>query len=159
MLTVTVDDGEAGVTLAVDSPQFDATALATWQTIESGAANPASGVNVAVVDVPSPATTLPVLGVIAIVKSTPVPLSVAVRPLYSRLVELTPSVPFWGPVAVGRNVTLTEQLASAAIVVPHAAVLTEYWPVVTKGGIGNGPLARLVSVSVCVAEAPTSRLP
>jgi hypothetical protein len=42
---------------------------------------------------------------------------------------------------------------------PHAAVLTAYWPVVTKAGIGSGPEAKLVKVSVCEAELPTSRLP
>jgi hypothetical protein len=54
---------------------------------------------------------------------------------------------------------LTGQLASGASVLPQAVVLTEYCPVVTKVGTGSGPAARLVSVNVCVAEAPTSRFP
>jgi hypothetical protein len=48
---------------------------------------------------------------------------------------------------VGRNVTLIGHVAPAAIELPHAAVLTEYEPVVTNGGIGNGPDAKLVNVS------------
>jgi hypothetical protein len=38
---------------------------------------------------------------------------------------------------VGRKVTLTGQVEPAAMVLPQAAVLTEYWPVVTKAGIGS----------------------
>lgn len=73
--------------------------------------------------------------------------------------ELTPTVPLWGPVDVGRKVTLTGQVEPAAMVLPQAAVLTEYWPVVTKAGMGSGPEARLVRVRGCEAELPTSRLP
>jgi len=72
---------------------------------------------------------------------------------------LTPTVPFCCPVVVGRKVTVTAQLAIAASVPPQAAVLTAYSPVVVNTGTGSGPVARLVSVSVCLVEAPTSRLP
>jgi hypothetical protein len=81
------------------------------------------------------------------------------RPLYSRLVELTPSVPFCGPVVVGRKLTVTVQCAPAATLAPHADVFTEYCPVVTNGGTGSGPEAVLVNVNVCAAELPTSRFP
>lgn len=61
--------------------------------------------------------------------------------------------------AVGRKVTLMGQVAPAAIVEPHAAVLTAYWPVVIKVGTGSAPEAMLVSVMVCDAELPMSRFP
>ena len=54
---------------------------------------------------------------------------------------------------------MTAQVASAASILPQAAVLAEYWPVVTNTGTGSGPPARLVNVRFCEAEAPTSRLP
>ena len=79
MLTVTVV-AAVGVTTAVDRPQPEAVAPATVHTSETGAANPASGVMVAVVLVPSPATTLPDVGLRLIVKSTPFPVSVALKP-------------------------------------------------------------------------------
>jgi hypothetical protein len=56
-------------------------------------------------------------------------------------------------------VTFTGQVAPAASALPHAAVLTEYSPVVAKVGTGNAPPAIFVNVSDCVAVAPTSRLP
>ena len=89
----------------------------------------------------------------------PLPVIVPARPLYSRLAEFTPSVPFSGPVAVGRKVTVTVQFAPAATVLPHADIFTEYWPVVTNGGTGSGPEATLVNVNVCAEWFPTSRLP
>ena len=54
---------------------------------------------------------------------------------------------------------MTAHVASAASVPLHADVSTEYCPVVTKVGTGNGPAAKLVKVSVCEALAVTSRLP
>src|ERR1035437_7611452 len=164
---------EVGVNEAVAAPQLDATAPPTEHVSVSGAATPANGVSVAVVLVPSPAITVPDGGLMMIVKSMPLPVIVTFKPLYSKLLEFTPTVPFWGPIDVGRNVTLTAQVASAASVLPQAAVLTEYWPVVTNTGTGSGAPpgianaevcgvtapARLVNVMFCEAEAPTSRLP
>src|SRR6185312_4344034 len=159
MVTVKVEAGAAGVMVPEPAPQFAAVAPPTLQVTVSGAAKPAIGVSVPVVVTLSPATTEPEVGFSAIVKSMPLPVNVAESPLYSRLVELTPSVPFCAPVVVGRKVTVIGQLAPAAIVVPQADVLTVYCPVVAKAGTGRGPPARLVSVRVCFAEAPTSRLP
>ena len=81
MLT-TVVAAVVGVTAAELSEHTAAVApAATAQLTNSGALNPAIGVTVAVVVVPSPAATLPAVGFRLIVKSTPVPLSVAVSPL------------------------------------------------------------------------------
>ena len=86
-------------------------------------------------------------------------LDVYKRQLSKRFVELTLKIPLCGPVLVGSKVTLIWQLESAAIELPQAAVLTAYSPVVKKGGTGRGPGAMLVTVSIWVAVAPTSRLP
>ena len=73
---------ELSVKAAGVSVQFVATAPdETLQLTVTGALNPAIGVSVAVVDIPSPAITVPELGLSHIVKSTPLPLIVAVNPL------------------------------------------------------------------------------
>jgi hypothetical protein len=124
ILTVSVV-AVVGVTDAVESPHpVAAVAPCTTHVNVTGVANPASGVIVAVALVPSPAITVPELGFRPIVKSTPVPVIVALSPAYSGLLEFTPSVPLSGPVTVGSKLTCTAQLAPAASVVPQAAVLT-----------------------------------
>jgi len=151
---------DGGTAVAFARLQFEAVAaVAITQVTVTELLKPAKGVKVAVVVVPSPATTWPDVGFSETEKSTPVPVSDAFSPLYSKLAELTPTVPASGPVTVGRNVTLIGQVAPAAIELPQAAVLTEYCPVVTNGGIGSGPEARLVSVSDWVAEPVISKFP
>ena len=50
------------------------------------------------------------------------------------------------------NVILIAHDAPAATLEPHADVSNEYGPLVTNGGTGNGPVARLVSVRVLEVE-------
>ena len=94
-MTATAEEGEDGTNEEVFARvHCAAVADPTLQLIVTGNANPAIGVTVAVVVLGSPATTLSEVGLRISVKSTPLPLKVAVSPLYSRLVEFTPSVPF-----------------------------------------------------------------
>jgi hypothetical protein len=92
MVTETVPGGVTDVEARL---QAEAVAeLDTLQLVVTGEENPAMGVSVAVVVTELPAMTCPDVGLMASVKSTPLPLKVAFSPLYSKLVEFTPSVPF-----------------------------------------------------------------
>jgi hypothetical protein len=81
IVIVKMDAGAAGVIDPELGPQLAATAPPTLHVTVSGAANPAMGVSVPTVVPLSPATTEPDAGFSAIMKSTPVPVSDAVRPL------------------------------------------------------------------------------
>jgi hypothetical protein len=69
-----------GVNALGEGAHPDADAPPIWQVKEIGDEKPATGVRVAVVLVESPAITVPVVGLMLSVKSTPLPISAAVNP-------------------------------------------------------------------------------
>ena len=88
----------------------------------TGLANPATGVTVATVELSIPAIVELLLGASARVKSTPVPLSAAVRPEETGDADAEPHVPVRLAVPVGRKVIVTRQLAPAGIEAPQLEV-------------------------------------
>ncbi len=137
------------------------------QLSDTGAENPAIGVTTALVVILSPATTDPEPGESPSEKSTPLPVSAVESPVYAAAEELTVSVPFRAPVAVGLKVTLIVHVPSAAIVLPQV-VVTAKSPVVKICGTGTAAVAAFVNVTTCgvddaanihIAEVQRSRRP
>ena len=133
--------------LAALAVQFEAGAVVEHVSV-TGALNPAIAVTFAEACTPSPAMSLPDVGLNAVEKSTPLPVNVAVKPFNT-------AWPACGPVAVGVNVTLIVQLAPAASVVPQ--VVADCVKLVLDRPMDLTVIETVlvfVSVNTCAADTP-----